>query len=173
MKISKYGTTIGILALLISFTLFAQGLNMANASRNFDFNFSQKLKQHSVCADNSVCGNSGFNIVNMVDGLKQKIYAKVHQALKQHNLCVDSECLNEGHNQLDVGSLKGDFSQKLEQSNECENSECLNEGANEITGSGNANSQQTIVQSNECASGATCINSAGNVYLIGSSTRIG
>lgn len=49
---------------------------------------------------------------------------------------------------------------------------CINEGANEITGNGNANSQQKIIQSNECASGATCINSARNVYLIGSSTRI-
>lgn len=59
----------------------------------------------------------------MVKGLKQKIYANVHQDLKQHNLCIDSECLNEGYNQLDLGKLKGKFSQKLEQSNACENSE--------------------------------------------------
>lgn len=173
MKIFKLGQTLGLFSLLISLALFTQTFHTANASKNFDFSFSQKLKQHNLCADDSVCGNSGFNVAEMVNGLKQKIYAKVHQELKQHNLCVDSECLNEGYNQLDLGSLKGKFSQKLEQSNECENSKCINEGANEITGNGNANSQQTIVQSNECASGATCINSAGNVYLIGSSTRIG
>jgi hypothetical protein len=171
MKNSKYGPTIGILSLLISFILFAQTLNVANASRNFDFNFSQKLKQHNLCADSSVCGNSGYNVAEMVNGLKQKIYAKVHQELKQHNLCVDSECLNEGSNQLNLGGLKGKFSQKLQQSNECENSKCINEGANEITGNGNIDSQQTIIQSNQCASGATCINSAGNVYPVGNNPR--
>ena len=135
MKIFTWRKTIGLVALLLSFTLFTQAFHMANASRNFDFSMSQKLKQH--------------------------------------NLCVDSECLNEGYNQVTLSKLKGKFNQKIEQSNECENSECMNEGVNEISGNGNANSQQTIIQSNQCASGATCINSAGNVYLIGNPTRIG
>jgi len=102
-------------------------------------------------------------------GIKQKIYAKINQKLSQHNLCVDSKCLNEGYNQLSIDKLKGKFSQKLEQTNECENSECINEGMNEITGNGNGNgnTKQTITQTNTCTSGATCINSAGNVYLIG------
>ncbi|MGG6461046.1 MAG: hypothetical protein ACM3JQ_06440 [Candidatus Eiseniibacteriota bacterium] len=173
MKILTLGQTLGLFSLLISFALFTQTFHTANASKNLDFSFSQKLKQHNLCADGSVCGNSGFNVAEMVKGLKQKIYAKVHQELKQHNLCVDSECLNEGYNQLDLGNLKGKFSQKLQQSNECENSKCLNEGVNQINGDGNANSQQAIIQSNECAFGATCINSAGNVYLIGRSTRNG
>lgn len=67
---------------------------------------------------------------------------------------------------------KGMFNHNLEQSNECENSECIN-GGNEITGKGNADSQQTIIQSNRCISGATCINSAGNVYLIGNPSGVG
>ena len=173
MKIFTWRKTIGLVALLLSFTLFTQAFHTANASRNFDFSMSQKLKQHNICADDSVCGNSGFNVADMVKGLKQKIYAKVNQELKQHNLCVDSECLNEGYNQVTLSKLKGKFNQKIEQSNECENSECMNEGVNEISGNGNANSQQTIIQSNQCASGATCINSAGNVYLIGNPTRNG
>lgn len=171
MKIRTFGQMLGLFSLLVSIALLTQAFHTANASNNFDFHFSQKLKQHNLCADDSVCGNSGFNVAEMVKGLKQKIYAKVHQELKQHNLCVDSECLNEGRNQLDLDSLKGDFSQKLEQSNKCENSECLNEGANEITGDDNANSQQKIIQSNQCASGATCINSAGNVYFVSNNPR--
>ena len=165
MKIFTLRKTIGLVGLLLSFTLFTQAFHMANASR--DFSMSQKLKQHNICADDSVCGNSGFNVADMVKGLKQKIYAKVNQELKQHNLCVDSECLNEGYNQVTLSKLKGKFNQKIEQSNECENSECMNEGVNEISGNDKAKSQQTIIQSNPCASGATCINSAGNVYLIG------
>ena len=100
-------------------------------------------------------------------------------------MCVDSDCLNEGYNQLSIGNLKGKFSgkfnQKIEQSNECVNSQCVNEGGNEITVNGNGNgngngkvdSQQTIVQSNQCADGATCINSAGNVYVIGNLKKTG
>ena len=34
--------------LLLSFTLFTQAFHMANASRNFDFSMSQKLKQHNI-----------------------------------------------------------------------------------------------------------------------------
>jgi hypothetical protein len=173
MKTYPWKQIIGLLSLLVSLTLLTQTFDIANASRNFDFSFSQKLKQHNLCADDSVCSNSGLNVAEMVKGLKQKIYAKVHQELKQHNLCVDSECINEGYNQLTLDKLKGKLNQKIEQSNECENSECINEGVNEITGKGNSNSQQTIIQSNQCASGATCINSAGNVYLIGNPTRIG
>ena len=56
-------------------------------------------------------------------------------------------------------------------------SQCVNEGGNEITVNGNGNgkvdSQQTIVQSNQCADGATCINSAGNVYVIGNLKKTG
>jgi hypothetical protein len=37
----------------------------------------------------------------------------------------------------------------------------------------NANTHQTIIQSNQCASGATCINSTVNVYLIGNPSRAG
>ncbi len=144
---------------------------MANASQNSDFIMTQSLKQHNLCAQHSACSNSGFNTVEMIKGLQQKIYAKVHQELR--NLCVDSECINEGYNQFTIDKLKGKFNQKIEQSNECENSECINEGANEITGNGNSNSQQTIIQSNQCAAGAMCINSAGNVYLIGNPTRTG
>jgi hypothetical protein len=74
------------------------------------------------------------------------------------------------------GKLSGKFDQKIEQTNECDNSQCINEGGNEITVNGkdnaNVDSQQRIVQSNQCAAGATCINSAGNVYLIGNPTRI-
>ena len=162
-----------LLLLVISIALFTQAFDAAHASRNFDYSMGQKLRQHNICADDSVCGNSGFNVAEMVNGLKQKIYAKVHQELKQHNLCVDSECLNEGYNHITLDQLKGKFNQKIEQSNECENSECTNEGVNEITGKGNTNSQQTVIQSNQCASGATCINSAGNVYLIGSLARMG
>lgn len=173
MKFSTLGQTLGLFSLVVSLALFTQTFHAANALKNFDFSFSQKLKQHNLCADDSVCGNSGFNVAEMVKGLKQKIYAKVHQELKQHNLCTDSECLNEGYNQLDLGNLKGEFNQNIEQSNECENSQCINEGANVITGSGNSNSHQTTIQSNQCASGATCINSAGNVYLVGNPSRTG
>jgi hypothetical protein len=173
MKTCPWKQIIGLLSLLVSLTLLTHSFGIANASRNFDFNFNQKLKQHNLCADDSVCSNSGLNVAEMVKGLKQKIYARVHQELEQHNLCVDSECLNEGYNQFTTGNLKGKLNQKVEQSNECENSQCVNEGANEISGNGNTNSQQTIIQSNQCASGATCINSAGNVYLIGNPSRIG
>jgi hypothetical protein len=77
-----------------------------------------------------------------------------------------------------IDKLKGkfyEFNQNIEQNNECENSQCVNEGANEITvnGNSNANTQQTIIQGNQCASGATCINSGGNVYLIGNPSRAG
>jgi hypothetical protein len=139
---------------------------------------SQSLKQHSVCAEDSVCSNSGLNVAEMVKGLKQKIYTKVNQQLRQHNLCIDSECINGGYNQFTVGKLKGKLSghlnEKIEQSNECVNSQCINERGNDISVNGNdkVDSQQTIVQSNQCADGATCINSAGNVYLIGNPTRI-
>jgi hypothetical protein len=167
MKVHTWKQTIGIISLLVSFTLFTHTFNVANASRDFDFSPSQKLKQHNLCADEAVCSNSGVNIAEMVQGLKQKIYAKVNQHLKQHNLCVDSECLNEGYNQLNLDKLRGKLNQKIAQNNECENSKCINEGVNEINGISNANSEQTIIQTNTCASGATCINSAGNVYFIG------
>ena len=166
MKVHTWKQEIGIISLLVSFTLFTHSFNVADASRDFDFSLSQKLKQHNLCADEAVCSNSGVNIAEMVQGLKQKIYAKVNQHLKQHNLCVDSECLNEGYNQLTLDKLRGKFSQKIEQGNECENSKCINEGGNEINGNSNINSQQSIIQSNQCASGATCINSAGNVYFV-------
>jgi hypothetical protein len=166
MKVHTWKQTVGIISLLVSFILFTHSFNVADASRDFDFSLSQKLKQHNLCADEAVCSNSGVNIAEMVQGLKQKIYAKVNQHLKQHNVCVDSECLNEGYNQLDLGNLKGKFNQKIAQNNECENTKCINEGVNEINGNSNANSQQTISQSNQCASGATCINSAGNLYFV-------
>jgi hypothetical protein len=168
------------LSLTISIALLLTAIpNTASASNNSDFRLSQSLKQHSVCAEDSVCSNSGLNVAEMVKGLKQKIYTKVNQQLRQHNLCVDSDCLNEGYNQLSIdklkGKLSGKFNQKIEQSNECVNSQCVNEGGNEITVNGNGNgkvdSQQTIVQSNQCADGATCINSAGNVYLIGNPNK--
>lgn len=171
--ILKFKQTLGILSLLFTLSLLTHTLSAANATRAYDLNLNQKLKQHNLCAQDSACSNSGLNVADMIKGLKQKIYAKISQKLSQDNFCVDSKCLNKGYNQLAIDKLKGIFSQKLKQTNECENSECMNEGANEITGNGNANSQQTIIQSNECASGATCINSAGNVYLIGGSTRIG
>jgi hypothetical protein len=163
----KFKQTVGLLSLLISLSLITHTINAANASRGYDFSFGQKLKQENLCAQNSACSNSGLNIADMIKGIKQKIYAKINQKLSQHNLCTDSKCLNEGYNQLSIDKLKGKFSQKLEQTNECENSECINEGMNEITGSGNGDSKQTIIQTNTCASGATCINSAGNVYYIG------
>ena len=170
------------LSLTISIALLLTTIpNAASASKNSDFRLSQSLKQHSVCAEDSVCSNSGLNVAEMVKGLKQKIYTKVNQQLRQHNLCVDSDCLNEGYNQLSIGNLKGKlsgkFNQKIEQSNECVNSQCVNEGGNEITVNGNSkgkvDSQQTIVQSNQCADGATCINSAGNVYVIGNLKKTG
>ena len=170
------------LSLTISIALLLTTIpNAANASKNSDFRLSQSLKQHSVCAEDSVCSNSGLNVAEMVKGLKQKIYTKVNQQLRQHNLCVDSDCLNEGYNQLSIdklkGKLSGKFNQKIEQSNECVNSQCVNEGGNEITVNGNSkgkvDSQQTIVQSNQCADGATCINSAGNVYVVGNLKKTG
>jgi hypothetical protein len=165
----KFKQTFGLLSLLLSLSLITHIFNAASASRAYDFSFSQKLKQENLCAQDSACSNSGLNIADMIKGIKQKIYAKINQKLSQHNLCIDSKCLNEGYNQLSIDKLKGKFSQKLEQTNECENSECINEGMNEITGNGNGNgnAKQTITQTNTCASGATCINSAGNVYLIG------
>jgi hypothetical protein len=114
-----------------------------------------------------------------IENLKQKIFTRVNQHLKQHNLCVDSACINEGYNQFTIDKLKGKFygkfNQNIEQNNECENSQCVNEGANEITvnGNSNANTQQTIIQGNQCASGATCIYSGDNVYLIGNPSRAG
>jgi hypothetical protein len=165
----KFKQTFGLLSLLLSLSLITHIFNAASASRAYDFSFSQKLKQGNLCAQDSACSNSGLNIADMIKGIKQKIYAKINQKLSQHNLCIDSKCLNEGYNQLSIDKLKGKFSQKLEQTNECENSECINEGMNEITGNGNGNgnTKQTITQTNTCTSGATCINSAGNVYLIG------
>jgi hypothetical protein len=176
MKIQSSKLGVVSLSLTISIALLLTTIpNAANASKNSDFRLSQSLKQHSVCAEDSVCSNSGLNVAEMVKGLKQKIYTKVNQQLRQHNLCVDSECLNEGYNQLSIDNLKGKFNQKIEQSNECVNSQCVNEGGNEITvnGNGKVDSQQTIVQSNQCADGATCINSAGNVYVIGNLKKTG
>ena len=176
MKIQTSKLGIVSLSLTISIALLLTTIpNAANASKNLDFRLSQSLKQHSVCAEDSVCSNSGLNVAEMVKGLKQKIYTKVNQQLRQHNLCVNSDCLNEGYNQLSIdklnGKLSGHLNQRIEQSNECVNSQCVNEGGNEITvnGNGKVDSQQTIIQSNQCADGATCINSAGNVYLIGHS----
>jgi len=182
MKIQSSKLGIVSLLLTISIVLLLTAIsNTVSASKNSDFRLSQSLKQHSVCAEDSVCSNSGLNVAEMVKGLKQKIYTKVNQQLRQHNLCVDSDCLNEGYNQLSIDKLEGKFSakfnQKIEQSNECVNSQCVNEGGNEITVNGNGNgkvdSQQTIVQSNQCADGATCINSAGNVYVIGNLKKTG
>jgi hypothetical protein len=182
MKIQSSKLGVVSLSLTISIALLLTIIpNAANASRNSDFRLSQSLKQHSVCAEDSVCSNSGLNVAEMVKGLKQKIYTKVNQQLRQHNLCVDSDCLNEGYNQLSIdklkGKLSGKFNQKIEQSNECVTSQCVNEGGNEITVNGNSNgkvdSQQTIVQSNQCADGATCINSAGNVYVMGNLKKTG
>jgi hypothetical protein len=182
MKIQSSKLGVVSLSLTISIALLLTTIpNAANASRNSDFRLSQSLKQHSVCAEDSVCSNSGLNVAEMVKGLKQKIYTKVNQQLRQHNLCVDSDCLNEGYNQLSIdklkGKLSGKFNQKIEQSNECVTSQCVNEGGNEITVNGNSNgkvdSQQTIVQSNQCADGATCINSAGNVYVMGNLKKTG
>lgn len=169
--ILKFKQTLGILSLLITLSLLTHTLSAANATRAYDLNLNQKLKQHNLCAQDSACSNSGLNVADMIKGLEQKIYAKISQKLSQENFCVDSKCLNEGYNQLAIDKLKGIFSQKLEQINECENSECINEGANEITGSGNGDSKQTIIQTNTCTSGATCINSGGNVYLIGNNPR--
>ena len=176
MKIQSSKLGIVSLLLTISIVLLLTAIpNTAGASKNSDFRLSQSLKQHSVCADDSVCSNSGLNVAEMIKGLKQKIYTKVNQQLRQHNLCVNSDCLNEGYNQLSIdklnGKLSGHLNQRIEQSNECVNSQCVNEGGNEITvnGNGKVDSQQTIIQSNQCADGATCINSAGNVYLIGQS----
>ena len=167
MKIQSSKLGIVSLLLTISIVLLPTAIpNTASASKNSDFRLSQSLKQHSVCADDSVCSNSGLNVAEMIKGLKQKIYTKVNQQLRQHNLCVNSDCLNEGYNQLSIdklnGKLSGHLNQRIEQSNE---------GGNEITvnGNGKVDSQQTIIQSNQCADGATCINSAGNVYLIGHS----
>jgi hypothetical protein len=182
MKIQSSKLGVVSLSLTISIALLLTTIpNTASASKNLDFRLSQTLKQHSVCAEDSVCSNSGLNVAEMVKGLKQKIYTKVNQQLRQHNLCVDSDCLNEGYNQLSIdklnGKLSGKFNQKIEQSNECVNSQCVNEGGNEITVNGNSkgkiDSQQTIVQSNQCADGATCINSAGNVYVIGNLKKTG
>jgi hypothetical protein len=176
MKIQSSKLGIVSLLLTISIVLLLTSIpNTASASKNSDFRLSQSLKQHSVCADDSVCSNSGLNVAEMIKGLKQKIYTKINQQLRQHNLCVNSDCLNEGYNQLSIdklnGKLSGHLNQRIEQSNECVNSQCVNEGGNEITvnGNGKVDSQQTIIQSNQCADGATCINSAGNVYLIGHS----
>lgn len=176
MKIQSSKLGIVSLLLTISIVLLLTAIsNTASASKNSDFRLSQSLKQHNVCADDSVCSNSGLNVAEMIKGLKQKIYAKVNQQLRQHNLCVNSDCLNEGYNELSIdklnGKLSGHLNQRIEQSNECVNSQCINEGGNEITvnGNGKVDSQQTIIQSNQCADGATCINSAGNVYLIGHS----
>ena len=176
MKIQSSKLGVVSLLLTISIVLLLSAIpNTASASKNSDFRLSQSLKQHSICADDSVCGNSGLNIAEVIKGLKQKIYTKVNQQLRQHNLCVNSDCLNEGYNRLSIDKLNGKHSghlnQRIEQSNECVNSQCVNEGGNEVivNGNGKVDSQQTIVQSNQCADGATCINSAGNVYLIGQS----
>ncbi len=59
--------------------LLMHTFSTANAFRNFDLGTSQKLKQHNLCAQDSICGNSGLNVAEMIKGLKQKIYAKVHQ----------------------------------------------------------------------------------------------
>lgn len=163
----KFKQTVGLLSLLISLSLLTHPINAASASQADEFSFGQKLKQENLCGQDSACSNSGLNIADMIKGIKQKIFATINQKLIQHNFCVDSKCLNEGYNQLSINKLKGKFSQKIEQTNECENSECINEGVNEISGNGNGNSKQTITQTNTCASGATCINSAGNVYYIG------
>jgi len=175
-KIYSYKPAVVLLSLIISITLLTNSFHMASASRNSDFKMSQSLKQHNVCAEDSVCSNLGLNTAEMIKGLKQKIYAKVHQELRQHNLCIDSECINEGYNQFTIDKLKGKLSgklnQKIEQSNECENSQCINEGVNEVTVNGNVDSQQKIIQSNQCTGGSTCINSAGNVILIGNPTGI-
>lgn len=173
MKIHGRRVTIGVFSLLISLALLMHTVSTASALRDFDFNLNQKLKQHNLCTEASECANSGLNVAEMIKGLKQKIYAKVNQQLKQHNLCVDSQCINEGYNQFTLNKIKGNFNQKMEQTNECENSLCGNEGVNELTGNGNTNSKQTIIQTNTCASGATCINSAGNVDLIGNTPRAG
>src|SRR6266540_4560981 len=171
MKIHTIKLGFVLLSRSLSIALLLSSFGMAGASKIADFRLGQTLKQHSVCTENSACSNLGFNAAEMIKGLKQKIHAKVHQELRQHNLCVDSECINEGYNQFTIDKLRGKFSgkfnQKIEQTNECENSQCINEGGNEITINGNSNvNSQTIIQSNECASGATCINSAGNVYLV-------
>lgn len=180
MKVQTTKLVFVLLSLTLSTALLLSSFSTTNASKSPDFRLGQSLKQYSVCAENSACSNLGFNTAEMIKGLKQKIYAKVHQQLRQHNLCIDSECINEGYNQLTIdkvkGKLSGKFDQKIEQTNECDNSQCINEGGNEITVNGkdnaNVDSQQRIVQSNQCAAGATCINSAENVYLIGNPTRI-
>ena len=169
--ILRFNTTLGLLALLITLSLLTHTLSAANATRAYDLSLNQKLKQNNLCAQDSACSNTGLNVADMIKGIKQKIYAKINQKLNQNNLCVDSKCLNEGYNQLSIDKLKGIFSQKLKQTNECENSECINEGMNEITGNGNGNAKQTITQTNTCASGVTCVNSGGNVYLIGNNPR--
>jgi hypothetical protein len=163
----------GLLGLTVSVLLLGNLLNTASAAMDLDLKIKQSLKQKNTCADDSDCINSGFNTAELIKGLKQKIYSKVNQELRQHNLCIDSECINEGYNQLTIDKMKGKhndkikLSQKIDQKNECVDSECINEGSNEIEGDNNSNSEQKIVQSNQCASGATCINSAGNVVLIG------
>ena len=176
-NISTSKLAVTIVSIILSTTLLTNSLHETNASQSSDFMTSQSLKQYSLCAEHSECSNLGFNTAELIKNLKQKIFSRVNQHLKQHNLCVDSECINEGYNQFTIDKLKGKFSgkfnQKIEQSNECENSKCINEGVNEINGNSNTNSQQTIIQSNQCASGATCINSGGSVYLIGNPTRIG
>jgi hypothetical protein len=163
----------GLLGLTVSVLLLGNLLHMASATMDLDLKIKQSLKQKNTCADDSECVNTGINTAEMIKGLKQKIYSKVNQELMQHNLCIDSDCINEGYNQFTIDKMKGKYngklklSQKIDQKNECLDSECINEGSNEITGNSNANAEQKIVQSNQCASGATCINSAGNVIFIG------
>ena len=175
MPMRKYSNIVGfvLLGLTASVLLLGNLLHTASATMDLDLKIKQSLKQKNTCADDSDCVNTGINTAEMIKGLKQKIYSKVNQELKQHNLCIESECINEGYNQFTIDKTKGKYngklklSQKIDQKNECVDSECINEGSNIITGNSNANSEQKIVQSNECASGATCINSAGNVILIG------
>jgi hypothetical protein len=177
MRIYSNKVGIGLLSLTVSVLLLGNSSHMVSASVDLDLKIKQSLKQQNVCADDSECANIGINSAEMIKGLKQKIYSKVNQELRQHNLCVDSECINEGYNQFTIDKMKGKhngklkLSQKIEQKNECVDSQCINEGANEIIANNNANTEQKIVQSNQCASGATCINSAGNVILIGNPTR--
>jgi hypothetical protein len=72
---------------------------------------------------------------------------------------------------LNLDSLQSKFNQNLEQVNGCDNSECINKEVNAISVSSNNddNLQQTIIQSNKCEAGATCINFAGNIYLLDAS----
>jgi hypothetical protein len=159
----------GLLGITVVVLLLGNLSHVASATMDLDLKIKQSLKQKNTCADDSECVNTGINTEEMIKGLKQKIYSKVNQGLMQHSLCIDSDCINEGYNQFTIDKMEGRYngklSQRIDQKNECVDSECINEGSNEITGNSNANAEQKIVQSNQCASGATCINSAGNVIL--------